>query len=105
MKLPNKRIIHRNLAYFYVGLIISFAFSGILNNHRNTWDLPTNYTYETKEFKIPVPVDKSQFKTKKQIALFAKKHYNKAKYLGNRIRGNKLRMFYKDNTIVDLDLF
>jgi len=101
----DKRTIHRNFAFFYVGLIISFAFSGILNNHRNTWRVPTNYTYETKDFKIDLPVNKSEFSSKEKIALFAKKQYPQSKFLGSRIRNNKLRAFYKDNTILDLDLF
>ena len=39
---------HRDIAYFYVGLIIAFAFSGIFLNHRGTLN-PRRYTYETKE--------------------------------------------------------
>jgi uncharacterized protein len=48
MKLTS-RDIHRDLAYLYVGLIISFAFSGIFMNHRDTWD-PKKYTYEKRDF-------------------------------------------------------
>ena len=104
MKLNNREI-HRKLAFFYVGLIISFAFSGILNNHRNDWKIHTNYTYETKDFKIPIPVDKAPFSSKRKMAKFAKEHYHQAKYLGSRIRNGKFRAFFKDNTILDLDLF
>jgi len=99
------REIHRTLGFFYVGLIISFAISGILNNHRNTWRIPMNYTYETKEFEIPVPVNKADFKDKKYVAQLAKKWYPEAAFNGYRIRGDELRAFYKDNTIVDLNLF
>ena len=105
MKKINQRDIHRTLGFFYVGLLISFAFSGILNNHRNTWDLPTNYTYDTKEFTIPMPIVKRDFNNKAKVAEMAKKWYPKAKFLGYRIKNNKLRAFYQDNTIVDLDLF
>ncbi len=103
MKL-NKRDIHRTLAFFYVGLILSFAFSGILNNHRNDWHLKTNYTYETKEFTIPVPVKKSNFNNKIKIAQMAKKWYKHSNFLGYRIKNMQLRAFYKDNTIVDINL-
>lgn len=41
------RNLHRDLGYFYIGLIISFAFSGILMNHRESWH-PEKYTVETK---------------------------------------------------------
>ena len=53
MKL-NKRNIHRDLGYFYVGLIISFAFSGILMNHREHWH-PEKYTTETKSISVKLP--------------------------------------------------
>ncbi len=32
MKLIKARNLHRDLGYFYIGLIISFAFSGVLMN-------------------------------------------------------------------------
>lgn len=42
---------HRDIAYFYVGLIIAFAFSGIFLNHRRTLN-PRRYTSETKEVQL-----------------------------------------------------
>ncbi len=39
---------HRDIAYFYVGLIIAFAFSGIFLNHRRTLN-PRKYTYNVRE--------------------------------------------------------
>lgn len=49
---------HRDIAYFYVGLIIAFSFSGIFLNHRNDWH-PRRYTYSAKEISIPVIVNDS----------------------------------------------
>jgi hypothetical protein len=40
---------HRDLAYFYLGLIIAFSLSGIFLNHRQSWN-PRRYTYDTREF-------------------------------------------------------
>lgn len=48
------RNLHRDLGYFYVGLIISFAFSGILMNHREYWH-PEKYTVETKAIQVSLP--------------------------------------------------
>ena len=48
---------HRDIAYFYVGLIISFSFSGIFLNHRQAWH-PKRYNYDSKEIAIPVPASK-----------------------------------------------
>jgi len=98
------RFIHRNLAYFYFGLLISFAFSGILNNHKDSWQIPVDYTYQTKNFNIPLPVNKLKFKNKKYVKMKAQQWYPKSTFLGYRIRNNSLRAFYKDNTIIDMDL-
>ena len=54
MKQATIRNLHRDLGYFYIGLIISFAFSGILMNHREHWH-PEKYTIETKAIKINLP--------------------------------------------------
>lgn len=51
------RNLHRDLGYFYVGLIISFAFSGILMNHRDRWH-PEKYTVATKAIKVKLPAEK-----------------------------------------------
>lgn len=48
------RNLHRDLGYFYIGLIISFAFSGILMNHRDSWH-PEKYTLETKAIEVKLP--------------------------------------------------
>jgi hypothetical protein len=48
---------HRDIAYFYVGLIISFALSGIFLNHRQSWH-PRRYAYEKREITIAAPIQK-----------------------------------------------
>jgi len=45
---------HRDIAYFYVGLIISFSLSGIFLNHRQSWN-PRRYSYDKSEITIPIP--------------------------------------------------
>ena len=56
MKQATIRNLHRDLGYFYIGLIISFAFSGILMNHRESWH-PEKYTVESKAIKIAPPAE------------------------------------------------
>lgn len=56
MKLIKARNLHRDLGYFYIGLIISFAFSGILMNHREHWH-PEKYTVETKAIEVKLPAE------------------------------------------------
>lgn len=54
MKQATIRNLHRDLGYFYIGLIISFAFSGILMNHRQMWH-PEKYTVDTRNIRISPP--------------------------------------------------
>lgn len=54
MKQIQIRNLHRDLGYFYIGLIISFAFSGLLMNHRESWH-PEKYTVETKVVSVSLP--------------------------------------------------
>ena len=58
MKVTN-RSLHRDFAYFYVGLIIAFSFSGIILNHRQDW-YPMDYTYESKDVTLTLPEDVKQ---------------------------------------------
>ncbi|MFT3794116.1 PepSY-associated TM helix domain-containing protein [Flavobacterium sp.] len=62
MKQQKIRDLHRDLGYFYVGLIISFAFSGILMNHRESWH-PDKYTVETKAINVG-PLDEAKLSPK-----------------------------------------
>ncbi|MFM9987581.1 PepSY-associated TM helix domain-containing protein [Flavobacterium sp.] len=54
MKPIKARNLHRDLGYFYIGLIISFATSGILMNHRDSWHAE-KYTVETKKIDVKIP--------------------------------------------------
>ena len=54
MKKKTFRNLHRDLGYFYIGLIISFAASGLMMNHRDSWH-PEKYTTETKMIQVQLP--------------------------------------------------
>lgn len=97
MKITN-RSLHRDLAYFYVGLIIAFSFSGIILNHRQDW-YPMNYTYENKPFTLEIPSEEKQL-TKEYIT---KKTKDVGKYDGHRVRNGKIRIYFKNNIIFDAD--
>lgn len=58
---------HRDIAYFFLGLIIAFSISGIFLNHRQSWH-PRRYVYSVKEVTIP-PVTKEEV-TEEYIARF-----------------------------------
>src|SRR5882672_6895465 len=61
---------HRDLAYFFLGLIIAFSISGIFLNHRQSWH-PRRYVYNSKEINIPIPAGKEAI-TDEFIADFTK---------------------------------
>ncbi|MDP2540156.1 hypothetical protein CSC81_06790 [Tenacibaculum discolor] len=97
MKITNRNL-HRDLAYFYVGLIIAFSFSGIILNHRQDW-YPMDYTYENKPFELKIPLEEKEL-TKEYISNLTK---DIGKYDGHRVRNGKIRVYFKDNIILDAD--
>lgn len=58
MKFSNKgvkfrkacRLIHRDLSFFFAGMIVIYALSGLFMNHRN--DINPNFSIHRKEYKI-----------------------------------------------------
>ncbi|WP_422362029.1 PepSY-associated TM helix domain-containing protein [Reichenbachiella sp.] len=92
------RSLHRDIAYFYVGLIIAFSFSGIILNHRQDW-YPMDYTYESQDFVLEMPDNEDELSedyiSEETAAL--------GTYDGHRIRDGKLRIYFKGNAILDVD--
>ncbi|MEZ5041311.1 MAG: PepSY-associated TM helix domain-containing protein [Saprospiraceae bacterium] len=93
---------HRDIAYFYVGLIISFSLSGIFLNHRTVWH-PMKYKYQTKEIALNTPV------TADQVNDAYIKAFTEEFKINDRLRRyavddkNVLRASYTDNEVqVDL---
>ncbi len=101
MKFTN-RSIHRDFAYFYVGLIIAFSFSGIILNHRQDW-YPMDYTYESEEVSLEIPSDKKLLNDEAYLKEATKIWKVDGKFDGARLRDGKLRVYFKDNIIADVD--
>lgn len=99
MKISN-RTLHRDIAYFYVGLIIAFSFSGIILNHRKDW-YPMDYTYQDKQVEVKLPSDEKMI-TKEFVEDFSKSW--EVTYEDHRIRDNELLVYYKDNKTLDIDM-
>jgi hypothetical protein len=68
----NLRNLHRDLGYFYVGLIIAFAISGIAQNHRKQWK-PDKYVYEFKKLQTGFHLPKESV-VKDSVLAFNKQH-------------------------------
>lgn len=100
MKFTN-RAIHRDVAFFYFGLIIAFSFSGIILNHRQDW-YPMDYAYESNEISMNIPEDKEQLNDKAYLAELGKA-WTENEFDSHRLRGNELRVYFKDNAIADIN--
>lgn len=92
---------HRDIAYFYVGLIIAFALSGIFLNHRQSWN-PRRYTYDKQEIAIPVPGEKDSINDKYIEAFTAQQKIDDQLRRYN-VADKKLRVSYVSHDVnVDL---
>ena len=85
------RSIHRDFAYFYLGLIIAFSFSGIFLNHRRDWN-PRRYTYSSNEITIPAVTNADSIINDAYIASFT---------ANNQIKDN-LRRFAVDKNMLSI---
>ena len=96
MKVTNRQL-HRDVAYFYVGLILAFSFSGIILNHRQSW-YPTEYAYESEEVKLNMPEgDLTEERVRELVAPF------ELEYQSHRVRGNSLRVDFAGNHILEVN--
>lgn len=93
----NARSIHRDLAYFYLGLIISFALSGILLNHRAYWH-PEKYTIETKSITQALPQNEKEINDKFVEDLVKQLNIND-KFRRFFIREGSLRLSYEKHDV------
>ena len=101
MKL-NARNIHRDLAYFYLGLIISFSLSGIFLNHRRVWH-PMRYEYASKEIMLSKPIKADQV-DEPYLKEFSAEFGLTDKLQRYAVDGNTLRITYADHNVeIDLD--
>jgi hypothetical protein len=96
MKLTSRNT-HRDIAYFYVGLIISFSISGIFLNHRQALN-PRRYTYDSKEIVISVPVSKEAV-NEEFITRFSKEHHIEDDVRRFAVEGNTLKISYASHDV------
>lgn len=92
---------HRDLAYFYLGLIIAFSFSGIFLNHRQAWH-PRRYTYNSQEIQLKSFVSKDSI-NEQFVAAFTKEFNIEDVVRRFNVDGETLRISYPNNDVqVDL---
>lgn len=91
---------HRDTAYFFVGLIISFSISGIALNHRAKWN-PRQYVISTEEISVQLDVD-VEFTDEFSQELLGQWELSE-KYKSVRVRGENARIYFEGG-IVDLNI-
>ena len=91
---------HRDLAYFYLGLILSFSISGIALNHREVWQ-PMRYTYESED--ITYPIAEGVAVDDALVAQISEKWQLSKDLRGFRLNGDQLRINYH-NDMIELNL-
>lgn len=100
MKQATIRNLHRDLGYFYLGLIISFAFSGIMMNHREHWH-PEKYTVQTKAISVNIPKDAEI--TEKYAEELGKKLGIDDKIRRHKVKDDQLKISFEKNDL-EIDL-
>ncbi len=96
MKQATIRNLHRDLGYFYLGLIISFSLSGIILNHRSSWH-PEKYTVETKNINVTPPTE-DQLSEKYAEALGKQFELND-KFRRQTVKDGKFRVSFEKHDI------
>jgi len=86
-------ILHRDFGYFFAGLTIIYAISGIAVNHINSWN--PNYIIERKTFNLTY----SELNTKNIISILKTLNINETKYKVLQTDVNLTQIFLKDKTI------
>lgn len=94
------RNLHRDLGYFYIGLILSFALSGILMNHRDHWH-PEKYTTQTKEVTVNIPKDVEI--TEQYAEELGKQLGIDDKFRRHKVKKDELKISFEKND-VEIDL-
>lgn len=85
---------HRDIAYFFVGLILSFSISGIALNHRRTFN-SRQYSYISEDFKMAIRTDPNTIDEPYVESLLPQIGIEK-NFRFFRIQNGKLRIFYED---------
>ena len=62
-------VMHRDLGYFFFGMIIIYAISGIAINHLADWN--PNYVSDIKEIKLDQPLNIATLDKEKMISILA----------------------------------
>ena len=95
------RVLHRDLGYFFFGLTIIYAVSGIALNHRHQWN--PNYIITQEEFSINLSARPENID--REYALYILDHLDiSSPYRTHLVAGPNFRIFVEGGSVsIDLD--
>ncbi len=98
------RIIHRDLSYFFSGLVIIYAISGIMLNHRSS--INPNYTVKLHEIQAIGDYPLSKDRIDKALVLEMLKPINESKNYTKYYfpQEQRLKVFLKGGSSLEVDL-
>ncbi len=96
------RATHRDLGYFFTGMIIIYALSGIALNHRSDWNPNYTITSKTLTLEVPASISSNEEEAINQILqqIDEKGSYRKHYFPTD----NKLKIFLKEGGSVVVNL-
>ncbi len=94
------RILHRDLGYFFFGMTIIYAVSGIALNHRHQWN--PNYIITGEEFTTDLQITPRQAGSEQALDILNELGID-ADYRTHIVAGDNFRIFVQDGS-VSLDL-
>lgn len=95
---------HRDIGYFFVGLIISFAISGIAQNHRGSWN-PEQYAYASKNLATQFHLFEKEKINDDTIKKILVQQGIQNHYFGFRIEDDKKEMrIFLDKALLTVDM-
>lgn len=102
MKLKRlNRALHRDLGYFFFGITLIYAVSGISLNHRNDWN--PNFIISTREFTLNQKIQTDRINRDSALTVLRELKID-AGYKTHLLTGKNLRIFVDGGSVnIDLD--
>lgn len=90
------RVLHRDLGYFFFGMTIIYALSGIALNHRHDWN--PNYIITFREFRLNTKIDTEEISRETALAVLGELEISQ-NYRTHIVTGNNFRIFVEGGSL------
>lgn len=98
------RFLHRELSFFFAGVIVVYAISGIMLNHKSTFN--ADYAIERKEFSVSDPLPLIQHNLDKNYVLNLLESLNEQQNYTQHYfpQPNRMKVFLKGGSSLEMEL-